>query len=120
MDSLAPEEQRRLGLTEIEAELTAWRRQHPQATLQQIEQELDARLARVRAQWLGDLAQASSATDWRQAPPPEHPVCPACGTRLQPHGQHTRHVTTHGDHPITLDRHDGRCPTCNTGLFPPG
>ena len=119
MDSLAPEQQRRTALTEIEADLTAWRRQHPQATLHEIEQELDARLAHVRAQWLGDLAQARSAADWRQAPPTEHPVCPDCSTRLQPRGRHTRQVKTYGDHSITLERQYGICPTCGTGLFPP-
>ncbi len=119
MDSLAPEEQRRRALTEIEAELTAWRRQHPQATLQEIEQELDAHLAHVRAQWLGDLAQARTAADWRQAPPTEHPVCPACGTRLQPRGRHQRQVTTQGNQTLTLERQYGVCPACGTGLFPP-
>ncbi len=119
MDALTSEDQRRRALVELETELTAWRRQHPQATLQEIEQDLDARLARVRAQWLGDLAQASSATDWRQAPPTEHPVYPDCGTRVQPRGKQTRHSTTYGDHPITLERQYGICPTCGTGLVPP-
>ncbi len=119
MDLLAPEEQRRMALAEIEAELTAWRRQHPMATLQEIEQELDARLAHVRAQWLGDLAQASTAADWRQAPPTEHPTCPDCGMHLQPRGTHQRRVTTQGDQSITLERQYGVCPACGTGLFPP-
>ncbi len=118
MDSLALEEQRRVALAEIEADLTAWRRQHPQATLQEIEQELDARLAHVRAQWLGDLAQASTAADWRSAPPPDRPVCPDCGTPMRPRGTHTRQVKTQGNHIVTFERQYGICPAYGTGFFP--
>ncbi len=118
MDSLAPEEQRRMALGEIEADLTAWRRQHPTATLQEIEQELDARLAHVRAQWLGDLAQARTAADWRSAPPTDHPVCPDCGTPMRPRGTHPRQVKTQGNHIVTFERQYGICPACGTGFFP--
>ena len=119
MESLVPEEQRRLALAEIEADLTAWRRQHPQATLQEIEQELDARLAHVRARWLEDLAQASSAADWREAPLAQHPTCPNCGTPLQPRGVHPRQIKTQGDQTLILERQYGVCPACGAGVFPP-
>ena len=119
MDSLPYEEQRRLALVALEAELTAWRRQHPQATLQEIEQELDVRLAKVRAQWLNDLAQARSAADWRDAPQAEHPTCPDCGTPLQSRGTHPRQIKTQGDQTLTLERQYGVCPACGTGFFPP-
>ena len=119
MDSLVPPAQRRLALADMEAELTAWRRQHPQATLQEIEQELDVRLAKVRAQWLDELAQASTAADWRAAPEAEHPTCPDCGTPLQSRGTHPRQITTQGDQRITLERQYGVCPACGTGFFPP-
>ncbi len=120
MDSLAPEEQRRMALAEIEADLTTWRRQHPKATLQEIEQELDARLAHVRAQWLGDLAQASTAADWRYAAPTDYPICPDCGTPVRPRGIHTRQVNTQGNQIVTLERQYGVCPACGTGFLPPG
>lgn len=119
MDSLTPEEQRCMALAEVEADLTTWRQQHPQATLQELEQELDARLAKVRAQWLDQLAHASTAADWREVPPAEHPACPDCGTPLQPRGVHPRQITTQGNQTLTLERHYGVCPACGTGLFPP-
>ena len=119
MDCVALEEQRRVALAAIEAGLTAWRRQHPQATLQELEQELDARLAHVRAQWLTDLAQASTAADWRTAHSAEHPTCPDCGTPLQSRGLHPRQIKTQGDQTLTLERQYGMCPACGTGLFPP-
>ncbi len=120
MDSLSSQEQQRTALAQLEAELTAWRRQHPTATFQEIEQALDARLAQARAELLSDLAQASTTADWRQAPPAEHPGCPDCGTPLQPRGLHGRQVTTQGDQTVILERQYGVCPAGGTGLFPPG
>ncbi len=119
MDPVPVEEQRHKAVTELEAEMTAWRQQHPTATLQEIEQALDARLAHVRAELLNAVAQASTAADWRQAPPAEHPVCPDCGIPLQPRGKHERQIKTQGDQTVTLVRQYGVCPACGTGLFPP-
>jgi NADH pyrophosphatase NudC (nudix superfamily) len=120
MDALTGAEQRRTALAEIEADLTAWRRQHPTATLLEIEQALDSRLAQVRAELLNELAQASTAADWRQAPPMDQAVCPDCGMLLQPRGQHVRQVKTQGNQTITIERQYGVCPACGRGLFPPG
>lgn len=120
MDHESVEGQRRTALADVEADLTAWRRQHPTATWQAIEQALDRRLAAVRADLLTALAHASPAADWRTAASAEQPVCPDCGTPLQPRGQHPRQIMTHGGQTVTLDRQYGVCPGCGTGLFPPG
>jgi hypothetical protein len=100
--------------------MTDWRRQHPQATLAEIEAALDARLARLRAQMLQDAALASAASQWSEAPAGERPACPTCGTALVSRGRGTRHLETHGGVEITLERRYGVCPVCQTGLFPPG
>jgi hypothetical protein len=113
-------EQRRTALAEVEAELTAWRQQHPTATWQEIEYALDTRLAQVRADLLTDLAHASPAADWRTAASSDQPVCPDCGSPLHPRGKHPRQLTTHGGQTVTLKRQYGVCPGCGTGLFPPG
>lgn len=97
-----------------------WRLQHPHATFRQIEAALDERLARMRARMLQDLALASTAADWEQAPEHEHPVCPQCGQRLQRESQHTRHLQTQGGQDLALERRYGTCPACGAGLFPPG
>jgi hypothetical protein len=96
-----------------------WRVQHPRATFRQIEVALDERLARMRARMLQDLALASTAADWEQAPENEHPVCPPCGQRLQRESQHTRHLQTQGGQDLSLERRYGTCPACGAGLFPP-
>ncbi len=120
MDHELLAQQRRMALAEIEAELTAWRRQHPTATWQEIEQALDRQLAQVRAELLTDLVHASPAADWRAATATDQPVCPDCGTPLQPRGTHPRQIRTHGDQTVTLHRQYGVCPGCGTGLRPEG
>src|SRR5687768_2606232 len=97
---------------ELIAEMTAWRRAHPMATLLDIEHAVDSRLAAARARLVQNVAQATTAADWRAAPEADHPICPQCGTRLRPNGTYTRHLTTQGDHSLPLDRTYGVCPDC--------
>jgi len=53
---------------EIMSGRRTWRAQHPIATLREMEDELDARWTRVRARMLEDMAAASTAADWADAP----------------------------------------------------
>lgn len=103
----------------IHAELQAWRAAHPQATFQQIEAEVEARLARLRAHLLQEVALASPATDWSVTPLAEQPCCPTCQTPLEPRGLHPRTLRSQHDQPVTLTRQYGTCPTCEGGFFPP-
>jgi hypothetical protein len=97
--------------------MRAWRAAHPRATWAEIEAALAARLAALQGQVLQDVAHASPAADFRGAD--ERPPCPHCGTPLQAAGQERRHLTTCHDHPLVLERTDGRCPRCGAGVFPP-
>lgn len=100
-----------------------WRAQHPQATLTEIEGELDARLAGMRARMLERVAQQSTARTWRRPASEQEdavPRCPQCGTRLEPHGRRTRRLRTTGGQQVELQREYGVCPHCGQGLFPPG
>jgi hypothetical protein len=96
--------------------LREWRALHPQATLAEIETELDRRMARVRAQMLTDLALASSATDVQAEAPP---VCPQCGGRLRDEGVRARTLVTLHNEPLTLERDDATCSQCGSRVFPP-
>jgi hypothetical protein len=100
-------------------DLRGWRELHPQATLQEIEQELDRRLEQLRARMLADLAVASKAADLQRAPA-ERPCCPECGVPLQDQGVHRRTLVTMGNQAVDLRRDYGTCPHCGSGLFPPG
>ena len=97
-----------------------WRHQHPQATLREMELEVDARLSRLRARMLEDLALQSAVADWEAAQATAQPQCPQCGVPLQPRGKQTRHLQTHGGRDLTLERRYGVCPSCQDGFFPPG
>ena len=105
---------------EVATGMKEWRRQHPKATLVEIEGELDQRLARVRAGMLQDLALDSAAAEVSRAGGDDEPRCPQCGHLLEGRGQDTRSLTTNYDQRITLKRSYGVCPACRAGLFPPG
>jgi ribosomal protein L34E len=109
--------------TEVLSGIADWRVQHPQASLSEIEQEVDARLARMRARMLERVAQQSAATTWRLKASDQAevaPRCPHCGTPLEPQGRRTRRLRTSGGQQVQLEREYGRCPRCGQGLFPPG
>ena len=97
-----------------------WRVQHPRATLTEIEEELDHRLNRLRANLLEDLAMASAAAEVGGSQAKARPCCPRCGSVLQGRGQQLRQLTTQGDQQLHLQRSYGYCPTCQVGFFPSG
>lgn len=105
--------------TEAFAEVQAWRRQHPTATLREIEVAMDERLAWLRAQVVQDTALTSPLADLRVVPVEERPPCPRCGGRLRPRGQHRRQLTTSHEQPVVLERSYAECSACGAGLFPP-
>jgi hypothetical protein len=104
---------------EVMSGLREWRNQHPQASLREIEAELDQRLARLRARMLQDSALQSRAVDWQNAAAEAQPVCSECGERLEASGWHRRELQSHGQEQIVLERQYGVCPKCGLGFFPP-
>jgi hypothetical protein len=99
------------------AGLTAWRHQHPKATLREIEQAVDERLAVLRARMVQDAALASAAADPTAGD--ERPRCSVCGEPMHLEGPRTRSLRTTYDQEVALTRRYARCPACGTGLFPP-
>jgi hypothetical protein len=104
---------------ELMAGIEEWRLQHPKATLREMEAAVDERLAALRARMLQDVALASQAAEVSQARPPERPVCPHCGTPVEPRGPRERQVATPQGQTLRLRRSYVRCPTCQVGFFPP-
>ena len=49
---------------EILLGMKEWRRQHPKATLREIEEAVSERLSRLGARMIQDAAQTSAAADW--------------------------------------------------------
>src|ERR1700704_3946600 len=96
-----------------------WRQQHPRATLREIEEAMDERLAKLRAGMLEDLVKMSPQADWSQGPQEQRPRCERCGEPLESRGKRRRWLQTSGGQQVQLDRSYGTCPQCGQGLFPP-
>lgn len=95
-----------------------WRKEKPKASLREIEEEVDRRLSKVRAQMIMDTAVQSDSTDWRGQT--RGAVCPKCGEELKRKGKKKRKLETQGGQTIELEREYGVCPKCGVGIFPPG
>jgi RNase P subunit RPR2 len=104
---------------EVLSGMKAWRLQHPQATLRQIEAALDERLGKMRVRMLQDTALASAAADLKAAQATERPMCRECGSVLVERTVAERQRITQHNQVLQLARSYGVCPTCGTGLFPP-
>jgi hypothetical protein len=101
-------------------EMGRWREEHPTATLQEIEEEVDQRMAGMRAGLVEGTAMSSAAVEVGSRAA-EHPTCcPTCGGVLQARGKQVRHLRTTGEQRVRLERSYGYCPTCQVGFFPPG
>jgi len=105
---------------EVLSGMRDWRIQHAVATFAEIEEELDKRMARMRAGLLEDLAMASAAASVGGSESKDPQRCPTCEGVLQGRGKQVRKLTTQGDQAVHLKRSYGYCPTCEVGFFPPG
>jgi YgiT-type zinc finger domain-containing protein len=84
----------------------------------EIEEELDAQIAVMRAQLLAEtaVAGASGAEGAAEAAA----VCPVCQGKMVKEGKRKRKLKTTGDQEVVLERVYMRCPQCGYGVFPPG
>ena len=103
---------------EINRGMAQWREQHPKARFSEIEEELDRRMAEVRAKMLGDLAVRSSSTEWEAGQ--SGPTCPKCGVQLEGKGKKKRSLQTRGGNEVKIDREHDICSVCGQAIFPPG
>ena len=98
--------------TELRRELAAWRRAHPGATLLEIEQEVDRRLAGVRTELVTETVGVATGVAAR-------PACPGCGTAMERAGTRPRRVIGPHKEVVELTGARYRCPACGAGLSPP-
>ena len=107
------------GLAEMGRSLSEWRREHPRATLTEIEDAVDGRMETVRAHMLEDMALASGAAKLAGKRASERPKCPSCGGALVGRGAGERRLTTTGGREVRLRRDYAACRECGLELFPP-
>lgn len=100
------------ALNEVRRTLKDWHATHPDATFLEMEEAVEAQLHRLRASLLAEQTDETIVH--------EHPICRACGSRMEPRSQGTRHVVLGGDATVDLERSYVVCPSCGAGLFPPG
>ena len=98
--------------------MSEWRQAHPKATFQEIEQEVDTRLNRLRSRMAKDLAQQSEASHWSDPQGSDAPVCPKCGGILRKRGKHHREIQRSGGSRIHLDCQFARCTDCGYSFSP--
>jgi hypothetical protein len=94
--------------------LKEWERQHPDATLGEIEQKTREERRLLMGQLI-PLLLADRRRDDLQA----RPRCPKCGKRMTLHDDRSVPVETLEGR-ISLDRPYYYCRSCHEGLFPPG
>jgi hypothetical protein len=94
--------------------LKEWERQHPEATLGEIEQQA----RHERRLLMGQLIPALLAERGRDDPK-ARPRCPKCGRRMAFQGERSVPVETL-EGCMTLERPYYYCRSCHEGLFPPG
>lgn len=104
----------------INAAIEEWRREHPEATLTEIEEAVDTRLAPMRAKMVQDLAQEGRTADLKKLPRDKWPPCPRCGRRVVANGKAKRQLQTAHGQTIELERHQAYCRSCRLTFFRPG
>ena len=97
-----------------------WRREHPEATLTEIETMVDLKLADVRKEMVEDLALEGRTADLSALPREERPHCPQCGEPIVANGKQKRRLVTDHEQTIELERSKAYCPHCQVSFFPSG
>ena len=100
-------------------EISDWRVQQPRASLTEIENKVDDKLAKLRAEMIQELAMESALTDIKGLGIEERPKCPGCGRPLAANGKQKRQLTTTYEQRVELERSKGYCRHCRVSYFPP-
>jgi len=86
--------------------------------MQEIEEEVDTRMARMRAGLGEGIAMSSAAAEVGSRASEQPACCPTCGGVLQARGKQVRKLVTTGEQTVRLERSSGYCPRCQVGFFP--
>lgn len=92
--------------------LRAWRRAHPQASFDEIAEQVSQERKALMGELLEELASAGEAVALA-------PVCPNCGGAVENKGKKKRQVL-HREGEVQVERDYYYCPACRQGFFPSG
>ena len=97
---------------EMYEELRAWREAHPEASFDEIAEQVTPQRRKLMGALLNQLSVQHG--DGRYA----EVTCPTCGERMEASGQRRRQVV-HAEGDVELERAYHHCPECGRGFFPP-
>lgn len=93
--------------------LRAWRAAHPEASFDEVGDEVTRERQQLMGELLGELA--AQPEEGRV----EAEVCSSCGGELTPKGKRKREVG-HLEGEVQVEREYHYCDDCQRGFFPPG
>lgn len=108
------------SLTAAAESLARWRREHPRATLTEIEKATRQRVGPVEAMMIAEAAMTSPAAHLSATPASQRPRCPQCGGKLNSRGERSRVLQTELGESLRMERSYAVCEQCRLELFPPG
>jgi hypothetical protein len=100
-------------MEDLRNKLLAWRKAHPDATMDEIVARVTPRRRELMGQLIEELATLESEEAEAEVP------CPICGQMAEFRACQTRQVI-HFEGDSTLGRRYYYCPRCERGFFPPG
>lgn len=98
---------------EMHRRLHAWRRGHPDASFDEIAEQVRVEREALIGGLLGELATTGEGRE------PFDAICPECGGRLENKGKKKK-VVLHREGEVRVERDYYYCPVCQHGVFPPG
>jgi uncharacterized UBP type Zn finger protein len=99
---------------ELSRKMSQWQQANPHATLTEMEEAVEAELAKIRKQLVEEMVQE------KEAALQEAPDCAHCGESMVKNGRRQRELKGKEGQTIELDRQQWRCLTCGATLFSPG
>jgi len=99
---------------ELAHKMSQWQQANPQATLTEMEEAVEAELAKLRKQLVEAMVQE------KEAAIQEEVEYPQCGKSMVKNGRRQRKLKGKEGQTLQLDRQQWRCLSCGTTLFPPG
>jgi uncharacterized protein with PIN domain len=83
--------------------------------MREIEEEIDRRMSKMRAQLITDTVMRSVSTEMIKG---KKEMCPKCGGEVKKKGKKKRKLETNGRQEIEFEREYVTCQSCGHGFFP--
>ena len=99
-------------LTNMLKNIEQWKKNHPKATMYEIEQAVEQELDKLRQGLIEQLA-----TEKKEEV--AETKCPECGAKMMKNGTKKRRLKGKGNQEVELEREQLKCQKCGLTFFPP-